>query len=438
MRFGPIHDAEIERGVLGGALMTGALAVERLTVDARLRASDFHLRAHQLIFAAMVELYDAGSAIDTVTVTDRLRITGQLDAAGGGAFVDALNAYAPAAGNWRDYGERVRRDALRRERRAALYEADTAIESGDEAAYARAEARLIAADGEQTKTTWDRDTAREHVFEYLAGKESDVVLTPFAAVNRLLYGGLRLGSTSLLCGWTSAGKSTICDGLLDHAAGQGVSAHLYLNEMSLLSRSLRTLAAMSGVPFGRLLERDLNERDHRRVMQALELGYPWGMTNCAGWPAQDICRHILARRWGMAGLDGVHGIPHTGREEIDAISSQLAAAAQEANTALVAVGQLNRARADSGVLPLPVERDVRESGKLVYDCDNLLFVHRDQEEVTVPFARGSVATGEIRRLSTALLVVAKARNGELGKCPISLDTQRMRYDAELEIPEAAA
>jgi replicative DNA helicase len=429
MNGAPICDVEMERGVLGGVLLAGTPVMERLIVDVGLHAEHFYWRAHQLVFVAMLHLQDRGAAIDVHTVTDQLRIDGVLAEVGGAAIVDALAAHAPAAGDSPTYGECVVRDARRRTQLAALEEAKSAVLAGDETGYARAEAKLMAADGGDA-TTWDREATREHLVEYLAGTDSPAILTPFPRLNDLLFGGVRRGDTTLVGGWSSHGKSTTVDGCLDCAAEHAHRAHLYLNEMSLMSRALRTLASLSGVSYGRLLARELDSREHDRVLRAIEAGMPWGMSNVAGWAGSDICRHMIARAWDAAGLDSINLVQHHGTEGIDELMSLLCSAAQRANTHLWIVCQLNKARAESGVLPLPVERDVRESGKLVYDCSNLLFVHRDQQEVHV--------TGEVRRLNTGALVLAKARNGELGKLAITLNPQRMRWIPELEIPEVAA
>ena len=272
--------------------------------------------------------------------------------------------------------------------------------------------------------------------DYLAGTESDVIPTPFAEANRLLYGGLRRPGTSLLGGWTSHGKSTAADGFLDFAAEHGHAAHLYLNEMSLLTRGLRSLAAMSGVPFGHLLERKLDAAENERVLRALQNGFPFSMTNCAGWSGEEISRHLRARRWDIAAIDSPNLIPHRGVEGIDEISTQLTAAAHVAQTHLILIVHLNKGRAETGVLPLPVERDIRESGRLAYDADNVFFIHRDQEETLVPTPHGHVPTGEIRRLTSASFTVAKARNGELGKLLVTLNPDRMRYFSD-DRPEPA-
>ena len=61
---------EAEKSVLGSALISREAAEHAIEL---LKGEDFHLPIHQDIFAMMVRLYNGGSAVDNVTVTDALR-----------------------------------------------------------------------------------------------------------------------------------------------------------------------------------------------------------------------------------------------------------------------------------------------------------------------------------------------------------------------------
>ena len=51
-----------------------------------LRAEDFHVPAHRMIFGATRRLYDDNQPIDTVTMVDKLHRGGEPDQAGGASF----------------------------------------------------------------------------------------------------------------------------------------------------------------------------------------------------------------------------------------------------------------------------------------------------------------------------------------------------------------
>lgn len=91
------HDRGAERNVLGAVLLANEALAEAEQDVAR---DDFLWPAHQVIWQAMIDLQHAGQPIDAVTVMDRLRLAGLLEACGGPAYLtsltDGLAAYSVA------------------------------------------------------------------------------------------------------------------------------------------------------------------------------------------------------------------------------------------------------------------------------------------------------------------------------------------------------
>src|SRR5690606_37298511 len=87
---------EIEASVLGAMMIEKeavAKAVELLTPEA------FYVKAHQRIFEAMVSLFEAGEAVDTVTVYEELKKREQLDEAGGAVYLSKSSQNISSAAN---------------------------------------------------------------------------------------------------------------------------------------------------------------------------------------------------------------------------------------------------------------------------------------------------------------------------------------------------
>ena len=66
----PPHNIEAEIAVLGSLLIDPDAVVNVLDI---LRADHFYKQEHQVIFEAMVELFDKHQPIDAVTITDQLK-----------------------------------------------------------------------------------------------------------------------------------------------------------------------------------------------------------------------------------------------------------------------------------------------------------------------------------------------------------------------------
>src|SRR5580658_1373925 len=77
-RLPPQH-LEAERVVLGSILLDNQVMHD---VVVFLRAEDFYRDAHQVIYAAIRELYDKAKGIDAVTLAEELKLRGLFDQVG--------------------------------------------------------------------------------------------------------------------------------------------------------------------------------------------------------------------------------------------------------------------------------------------------------------------------------------------------------------------
>src|SRR3984957_19016683 len=109
----PPHKLAAEQSVLG-AILLSERPLYALVIEEGLRPDDFYRERHGEIYAAMLALYNESEPVDVLTVTDRLRQTGRLEAIGGAAVVDELTGLVPAAGHARRYAQIVRENALLR------------------------------------------------------------------------------------------------------------------------------------------------------------------------------------------------------------------------------------------------------------------------------------------------------------------------------------
>ncbi|HEX6458586.1 MAG TPA: replicative DNA helicase [Thermoleophilaceae bacterium] len=111
----PPQNLEAETSVLG-AILLAEQALDGVLIDTRLRAEDFYRPRHQKIFSAMRRLKEKPDpeAVDAVTVCDELARAGELEEAGGTAYIHSLPSMVPAAGNVRHYARIVKQHALLR------------------------------------------------------------------------------------------------------------------------------------------------------------------------------------------------------------------------------------------------------------------------------------------------------------------------------------
>src|ERR1044071_7030104 len=86
----PPHSVEAEQGALGSMMMDRnalAMAADRLTTE------HFFLPQHQMIFAALSELFRENKGIDFITVTEFLKDENLLESVGGPGYVTEIGTF---------------------------------------------------------------------------------------------------------------------------------------------------------------------------------------------------------------------------------------------------------------------------------------------------------------------------------------------------------
>ncbi len=107
----PPQNLEAERSVLGSVLLDNDVLHEVVTF---LRVPDFYRDAHQVIYAAIRDLYDLGKGIDAVTLADELKRRDQFDQVGGDDMLTEIIESVPHAANGKYYAEIVKEKATNR------------------------------------------------------------------------------------------------------------------------------------------------------------------------------------------------------------------------------------------------------------------------------------------------------------------------------------
>src|ERR1700745_2479979 len=109
----PPHSIEAEQGVLGSMLLSPREAIGECVE--KINEQYFYVPAHQTIYSVLVDLWNAGQAIDLITFTQVLGDRNLLESGGGGAFVTSLFTFVPTAANIEYYLEIVRDKYILRE-----------------------------------------------------------------------------------------------------------------------------------------------------------------------------------------------------------------------------------------------------------------------------------------------------------------------------------
>src|ERR1700678_3033781 len=107
----PPQSLESEQAVIGALLVSGDGIIR--VVDL-LEPEYFYRNPHQVIYAAMVDLFDENEPIDIVTVSQYLKDKEKLDQVGGRQYITDLSLSVATTANLEYYAKTVQEKALLR------------------------------------------------------------------------------------------------------------------------------------------------------------------------------------------------------------------------------------------------------------------------------------------------------------------------------------
>jgi len=277
----PPHSLEAERSVLGAILLSDK-TLYALVIDEGLKPEDFYRDRHAVIYRAVIELYSENEPVDVLTVTEHLRSSGDLEAAGGTAAVDELAAAVPAVGNARSYAKIVRDHALMRRLLKTTYEIQSQVVNNEalpaEIVEQAERAMFEVAHGERTKDFSHVGDVLHHeikIWQDLASGAQSLTGTAsgFADLDEIT-GGFQPGNLIIIAARPAMGKSSLVTNIAENVA---LHKHdpkpvalfsLEMSESELAQRFIASRARIKGDDLrkGRLKE----ERKWKLVLDASE------------------------------------------------------------------------------------------------------------------------------------------------------------------------
>ncbi|MGH9792866.1 MAG: replicative DNA helicase, partial [Candidatus Acidiferrales bacterium] len=384
----------------------------------------FFLPQHREIFEAMLELDEANTAVDSVTVGDHLNRRGKLEAAGGNVYVASIGDGMPRVINVEHYARIVKEKALLRSLAHTTYAIQQEALAGEEDADAlldRAESSIfeLAEDRIRAGFIGVKDLVRENYERleqiFTSGRQITGLATGYTRLDERTS-GLQPSELIILAARPSMGKTALALNLAENVAvNSGQPVAVFSLEMSKESLLMRLLASNARIDAHKFRTGHLSKDDWRRMTETLaRLGQAplWiddaGSTTVVEMGAK---ARRLKRDKGlsMVIVDYLQLIHARGRfnsrnEEVTSISRGLKALAKELKVPVVVLSQLTRTpeREDRR----PQLADLRDSGAIEQDADVVMFIHR-------PNAFKPDLPDEDRAKSE--LIIAKQRNGPTDK-----------------------
>lgn len=429
----PPQNLDAEMSLLGAILIDGEVLAE---VSEAVNAKDFYDKRHSIVFDAMMRLYEHHKPVDLLTLTEELKKKDNIETIGGMAYLTELTNYVPTAANAEAYADIVGAKAMRRR----LIKASTDItelgyneETDIKELLEMAETELFSVSDQSLKQdlvslesiltdSFDRIEELHRNKGAIRG-----VRTGYRDLDNMTA-GLQRSDLIILAARPAMGKTTLVTNLAYNVATVAKQPVLFFSlEMSKEQLVDRMLADASGVDAWNIRTGNLSDDDFSKLSEAMgEMAEaPIYIDDTPGLSVLEM--RTKARRaaheqpLGLIIVDYLQLMQSSARsdgnrvQEVSEISRGLKLIARELNVPVIALSQLSRS-VESRSPQIPQLADLRESGSIEQDADIVMFIYRE-----------AYYNPETDRENITDLIIAKHRNGPVGRIELYFHPERLRF-----------
>lgn len=430
----PPQSVDAEKSLLGAVLIDDEVLADATEY---VRVGDFYDKRHDVIYSGMMRLYEKHKPVDLLTLTDELKRKKELDLVGGSAYLTELTTYVPTSAHATSYAEIVAQKAVRRRLIKAsgdISELGYDEETTTQELLERAEAELFSVSDQSLKQdvvslesilteSFDRLEELHRNKGQLRG-----IRTGYRDLDNMTA-GLQRSDLIILAARPAMGKTTLVTNLAYNVATIAKEPVLFFSlEMSKEQLVDRMLADASGVDAWNIRTGNLSDDDFTKLSEAMgEMAEaPIFIDDTPGLSVLEM--RTKARRahhdqpLGLIIIDYLQLLQSNGShngnrvQEVSEISRGLKLVARELNVPVIALSQLSRS-VESRTPPIPQLSDLRESGSIEQDADIVSFIYRP----------GYYEPDNPEFENITELILAKHRNGPVGKVELYFHPERLRF-----------
>ena len=429
----PPQNIEAEKSVLGAMLINDEAIGYALEI---LDESWFYEDSHCKIFASILSLYNDRKNVDLITLTDKLKNEGHLDAVGGVTYISQVIDMVPTAANVEHYANIVKEKGILRLliKNATNIVNDCFEAKGNVGEVVDDAERLIFEISDikhKQKSFHIKELVKESIekIDSLYQRKEHVtgIAAGFADLDRMTS-GFQNADLIIIAGRPSMGKSALASSIIEHVGiGQKKSVAFFSLEMSKEQLVQRMLCSQARVDAHKVRSGFLSPSDWPKLTSAA------GKLSASSvfiddTPAISVLElRAKARRLKsqsdiqMIVLDYLQLMRGSARsdsrqQEISEISRSVKALARELSLPIIALSQLSRA-VESRQDHRPQLSDLRESGAIEQDADLVILLMREEYYNSTEENRG-----------VAEAIIAKQRNGPVGTIKLSFIKEYMRFE----------
>jgi replicative DNA helicase len=435
----PPQNIELEEIVLGTIMLEREAFHE---VSSMLTEKSFYDERHQMIFKAMRSLIAATQPIDIMSVTSQLRKQGHLENVGGAYYVTNLTSRVASGANIVYHAGIIQERFLERETLTIAQELAKKVYEGTHDIFDLQDGFINKIQKLTEHTSGQISELNDIIVHQLKSYESHHeggltgVTSGLKSIDDLTF-GWQNSNLIILAGRPAMGKTAFMLNIARNAWVDGETpVAIFSLEMSKEQLTDRLVAAESGIPLDLILSRKLQDY-HWSQIHNMRL-----MFDTSIHIDDTASLTIQAFRSKCARLKRTHNIglvvvdylqlmkgeieyKNNREQEISSISRGLKAVAKDLNIPVIALSQLSR-KVEERSDKRPLLSDLRESGSIEQDADQVVFLFRPEYYGIQHDAAGNSMQG------MAEVIFAKNRNGPTDTMVLSFNGSKMKW-SELNI-----
>ena len=438
----PPQAPDMEEAVLGASMLEKDTFAQVLEI---IQSEEcFYVDAHQKIYSAMRRLFDKGTPVDLLTITEELRKTNELELIGGAYYLTRLTMSVLSSAHVESHARIIMEKFIQREliRISGSVIGDAYEDSTDVFDLLdKAESGLYEITDKHLRKNFKSlnevliRTVNE--IEENRKKTDDITGVPsgFSSLDRLTAGWQKT-DLIILAARPSVGKTAFALNLAMNAAmnpGKAFPVAVFSLEMGAGQIVKRMLSAVTDVSMEAITRGKMAE--HEFVQLSQRMGK---LAQAKIFLDDQAALNIFELRAKARRLKQKHDIQliiidylqlmqatvdksGNREQEISKISRDLKALAKELEVPIIALSQLNRSVETRKESKVPQLSDLRESGAIEQDADLVMFLYRPEYHGINNDAMGETIEGETQ------IHIAKHRNGSTGMEKVRFIKEYQRF-----------
>lgn len=375
----PPHNPDAERSVIGSILINPpcfAAIYEILNEE-----TFFYLTTHQLIYAAMIKLFENSAPIDIVTVSEELHSIGKLNIVGGPVAIHQMQDSTPGGEHGVYYAKIVAQHATMRQILADLSKLEASIYDGamDDVIKIIQEILSKPIHDINKSVQISLGTAVHKLLE--SNIIDEYIPTGLPLMDKKFAGGLWSKRLYVFGGRPSMGKSVLAEQIAINVALSGKTVLYFASEMSNTEIAQRYLASVYKIPLDDIMMGIYPDPQDVKIPDEITKNII--IIDKGKIAPSEIVAHtkrlMLQHKISLVIVDHIHRLSiedrvgdENGADYLTRCCAMLKNLAKDNDLAVVAMAQLNRA-ADSGNVKL---RHLRGSGGIEAEADIAVLLDR--------------------------------------------------------------